>query len=159
MTTHAASQRFIAMLAGVVAEVRASLGHSTWDEPGIAAAIRHTAEHTPMLELAIAFLRAAGDPANDTPAAIQHANNRAWDTDWYLPCKLHPETRARRLNGECASCWTDRNAASEALPLRNRGVPPAPDVRRQLAAAFTASDRATASEATSTETTSAEVVL
>jgi hypothetical protein len=102
MTTTRMSSQQINALAFLMHELRPE-----WDTPGCVAALRRCPE-VGLGDLMIAVAKGAVDPANDTPAALVHLNNRAWDSDWYLPCKAHPNTRARRTNGECAACWTDR---------------------------------------------------
>src|SRR4051812_39363793 len=125
MTTTGVSQRAIAALAALVHEARPD-----WDEPGIAAAIRRCPP-VGVQDLMIAFARAASDPTNETPAAVTFLDNRAWDSDSYLPCKVHP-TAGRRTNGECGACYADRTEARDR-PERQVTPPPAP--LRQLFAA------------------------
>lgn len=128
-----------------------------WDPPGIVATARRIVDdaHLDLREIAIAMLRATADPTNDTPAAITHLDNRAWDTDGYPPCKTHPRA-PRRTSGECAGCYADRQAAAVYVIPRRQGVPPTPDVRAQLQAAIrpSRSDTAGASEATPDTATS-----
>lgn len=134
MTTTGITQRDIAALAALVHSLRPE-----WDEPGIAAAIRRCPP-LPLDQVAIAFIRAAKNAANDTPAAVALLNNRAWDDDWYPPCKIHSEQRARRTNGECASCFADRTADDSGIPARRPTPPPEP--LRQLVAAHTKREQA-----------------
>lgn len=118
----------VSALAALVHEFRPD-----WDRRGIAAAIHHTAnDGIPGPDLAFAFIRGAVDPANETPAALTHLNNRAWASDWYLPCKTHPHCRARRPNGQCADCWTDQHEDPNAGQCRDRGGKPIPDLARDL---------------------------
>lgn len=128
MTTTRISQRAVAALAALVHEIQAQAGVTPWDEPGIAAAIRKTPD-VPLQQLAVAFTRGCLDPANLTPAVLADLNNRAWDSDWHLPCKTHPQTRARRTDGECAGCYADRRA-DESSVMRDRGGRPIPDDAR-----------------------------
>jgi hypothetical protein len=84
---------------------------------------------------------------NDTPAAIQHLDNRAWESDWYPPCRIHPQTRARRPNGQCAACWTDRREGPDAGVIRDRGGRPIPaEARSAVDAALSASKPPAASK-------------
>lgn len=134
MTTPTISQRFVAALAAAVHEARAALGLPVWDEPGIAAAIRRI-EHANPAQLLIAFGRGCQDTANETPAALVHANNRAWESEQFVACRVHPDNRAHTPDGECANCRSDRMGTDgQPQPLRRRGVPPAPEVRAQLLA-------------------------
>lgn len=114
MTTTLSNQQINA-LAFLMHELRPE-----WDTPGCVAALRRCPE-VGLGDLMIAVAKGAVDQANDTPAALVHLNNRAWDSDWYLPCKTHPNTRARRTNGECAACWTDRQVR-ELEAEAERGV-------------------------------------
>lgn len=105
----------------------AALIHETrpdWDRRGIAGAAHQLADTVPPIPLAIAFLRAAANPSNDTPYAIVHLNNHAWDTDGYPPCPTHPNYRARRVNGECGACHADRNADTTSVAHFTRKPPP-----------------------------------
>jgi len=132
MTTPPIPQRFVAALAAAVHEARAALGHTPWDEPGIAAAIRQLS-HVSLADQLIAFGRAVADPTNETPAAALHTNNRAWDSDWWHPCKTHPDCRARTPDGECANCRADRlGTDGQPQPLRRHGTPPDPQLRAQM---------------------------
>jgi len=106
-----------------------------WDAPGCVAALRKLAD-MPIAELTIAAARYACDPENTTPGNLPNLNNRAWDTDWYLPCKKHPHERARRTSGECAGCYSDRRAVTEPQPLQRQGTPPDPATRQKLLAAI-----------------------
>lgn len=130
MTTTRITPAGISALAALVHEIRPD-----WDRRGIAGAAHQVAGQVPFVALAIAFLRGAVDPDNDTPAAIQHLDNRAWESGWYPPCRTHPQTRARRPNGQCAACWTDRREDPDAGVIRDRGGKPIPDEARQLIAA------------------------
>lgn len=131
MTTTGISQRAIAALAALVHEARPD-----WDEPGIAAAIRRCPA-VGIRDLMIAFARAASDPTNETPAAVTFLDNRAWDSDGFLPCKVHPNA-GRRTDGECGGCHADRMEARTSPPTREATPPPAP--LREMFAAHTKRD-------------------
>lgn len=128
------SNQAVNALAFLMHEVRPD-----WDAPGCVAALRRVPQ-VGLVDLVVAAVKCAADPANDTPVALVHMNNRAWDSDWYLPCRKHPEQRARRTNGECASCFADRVEAV-AFPERKPTPPSKPlrvmvsDVRQSLAEA------------------------
>ena len=126
-----ASSQAIHALAALMAEIRPE-----WQPPGCVAALRKLAG-MPLSELSIAAIRYAADDTNTTPGNLPNLTNRAWDSDWYLPCKTHPNTRARRTNGECAACYADRLAASEPLALRRKGTPPTDDQRALMRASLT----------------------
>ncbi|HKN57134.1 MAG TPA: hypothetical protein VJX66_31910 [Amycolatopsis sp.] len=125
MTTPAIPQRAIAALAALVHTIRPD-----WHEPGIAAAIRRCPP-IGIPDIAIAFIRGALDPTNETPEALTHLNNRAWDTQHMLACPTHGNT-PRRTTGECAGCYADR---IEAGPLEPKPATPPPAPLRQLVAA------------------------
>lgn len=102
-----------------------------WDVAGCVAALRSLPPNLPVVEMAIAAMRLCGDPANRTPAVLTDLRNHAWDSDWYLPCREHPQTRARHTSGECAACRADRRGIPNA-PMRDRGGKPIPDEAREL---------------------------
>lgn len=99
-----------------------------WDAPGCVAALRRTS--VPLADLAIAAVRYAVDPGNETPAHIADLRNRAWTSDSFLPCRIHGAA-SRRTDGECAGCYADRTEAT--APLERRPSPP-PAPLRQLVA-------------------------
>lgn len=120
MTETGFSQRSVAALAALVHEVRPS-----WNEAGIAAEVRRHSQ-LPLAAVALAVLNAACDPRNETPAVLSQDNNRAWMLPGWR-CKKHPEQRACRVNGECASCYADRQAAEYApRPARDTSADPHP---------------------------------
>ena len=114
-----------------------------WDAPGCVAALRKLAD-MPLAELLIAAARYSADDTTTTPGNLPNLANRAWDSDWYLPCKTHPNTRARRTNGECAACYADRRAASEPLALQRKGTPPTDEQRALMRAALSSQEPADA---------------
>lgn len=134
------SQRAIAALAALVRETQIEADIPTWDEPGIAAEARRHSQ-VPLVALAIAFLRAATDRRNTTPAALSQDGNRAWDDLHAWRCHKHPDQRARRTDGECASCLAERREDHTPAQFNRR---PAPDGARELAHAA----RATPGDAT-----------
>src|SRR4051794_8959786 len=101
MTTPDQAERIRANIATLMVAMRPE-----WDIAGCIAALRRIRDMS-VSQLTIAAARYCGDEYNLTPAHLPDFTNRAWDSDWYLPCKTHPETRARRTNGECAACWAD----------------------------------------------------
>ena len=107
----------------------ASLMHDVrpeWGVAGCVAALRALPD-MPTSALTIAAMRYAGDPANTTPAMLADLGNRAWVSDWHLPCRRHPQNRAWRVNGQCASCYADRQAAEyEPRPARDTTADPHP---------------------------------
>lgn len=140
MTTPGLSQRFVTMLAGLCHDTRAALEVTPpWDEAGIAYEIRRHAHVRPDA-LAIAFIRGATDPQNTTPAALSQDANRAWDAQHAWRCRVHPETRARRLNGECGACYADRHEDPDAVARFVRQ--PVPDAALALAGRGTSPERA-----------------
>ena len=106
-----------------------------WDAPGCVAALRKL-DDMPLHQVLIAAARYSADETNLTPGNLPNFSNRAWDTDWHLPCKVHPNTRARRTDGECAACYVDRKAITEPAPLNRQGTPPNEATRKQLLAAI-----------------------
>lgn len=126
-TTREHRARAINALAVVMHELRPD-----WDPPGCVAALRAVPPTIPVVGLAYTALRYASDPANTTPAMIADLSNRAWESFDPWPCKTHPQTRARRVNGECAACWTDRREDPDAGIIRDRGGQPMPDKAREL---------------------------
>lgn len=104
-----------------------------WDTPGCVAALRRL-DDMPVWQLTIAAARYAADEQNLTPGNLPNLANRAWDSEGYPPCPVHPEYRARRIDGTCGMCWVDKHAATEPLPLRRKGHPIPPAVREQLLA-------------------------
>lgn len=87
----------------------ASLMHDVrpdFDVAGCLAALRRL--DVPTGPLVIAAIRYAMDEKNTTPAMLADLGNRAWVSDWHLPCKRHPLNRSWRVNGECGSCFADR---------------------------------------------------
>ena len=130
MTT--ASNQFVTALAALVHELRPS-----WDARGIAWAAHKLRDTIPADALALAFIKGQADEANETPAALVHLDNRAWEDVTYPPCKTHPLVRGRRTNGECAGCYADRNASPTPGAITDRGGVPMPEqVRRQVAKAL-----------------------
>jgi hypothetical protein len=98
-----------------------------WHRRGIAATLHNLTNLAPPDALAIALIRGALDPANDTPTAIEHLNNRAWTTDAYPPCPTHPNA-SRRTSGECGGCYADRTADDTSTSER-RPTPPSKPLR------------------------------
>lgn len=96
-----------------------------WDRRGIAATLHNLADLAPADALAIALIRGALDPANDTPAAIEHLNNRAWSGDGAPPCADHPSS-SRRPTGECGGCYADRTGDETSTAARTPTPPPRP---------------------------------
>lgn len=135
MTEPGISQRAVAALAALVHECRPD-----WHEAGVAAETRKHPQ-IPLVDLAITMLRAASIPSNDTPACISQEGNAAWNDDRPYRCRKHPENRARRTNGECASCWADRQE-KPAPPMDRGGVPMPEQARADVLAALDASIRA-----------------
>jgi hypothetical protein len=107
-----------------------------WDPPGCVAALRKLDADISLHRLALAAIRYATDEQNLTPGNLPNIDNRAWDTSWHLPCKTHPNTRARRTDGECAACYVDRLATREPLALRRNGTPPTDDQRASMRASL-----------------------
>lgn len=103
-----------------------------WDRRGIAGTLIALADTAPAEALAFALIRGALDPTNETPAAIAHLNNHAWDSDGYPPCPTHGNT-PRRVSGECAHCFADRTGDDTGAPTQRKGTPP-PKPLRQLVA-------------------------
>lgn len=86
----------------------ASLMHavrSDFDVAGCLAVLRRL--DVPTGPLTIAAMRYAQDPLNLTPAMLADLGNRAWVSDWHLPCKRHPLNRSWRVDGTCGSCFAD----------------------------------------------------
>lgn len=143
------SNQAINALAFLMHEVRPD-----WDAPGCVAALRRVPE-VGLVDLIVAAVKCAADPANDTPVALVHLNNRVWDSDWYLPCKTHPKVRARRTNGECAGCYADR--MEDSRPISDRGGVPMPEqARADVLAALDASIRARKTETVEPEEAKAD---
>ena len=130
MTTTQITQRAIASLAALTSEVRRTTDAPPWDDAGIAAEIRRHV-HVPLPALAIAMLRCATDPTNQTPAALGHPDNRAWHDFRPWQCKTHPEQHACRTDGECASCYADRKGSPQ--PARFDRRPPTAEARQARA--------------------------
>lgn len=122
------SERGLGHLADLLHEIRPD-----WDVAGCVAALRKLPT-IPGDQLVIAAARYAADQANITPAYLADLGNRAWDTDWYPPCDVHPHTRARHISGECAACRADRLAVTEPQPLRRNGGPCPDDLRAAMLA-------------------------
>jgi hypothetical protein len=126
MTTPDRRERFVGNLATLMTELRPD-----WDVAGCVAALRKLPRSLPPAALAFAAIRYADDETNTTPAHIADLGNRAWESFDPSPCRTHPEQRARRTNGECASCFADRCGVAGA-PMRDRGGKPIPDDARAV---------------------------
>lgn len=113
-----------------------------WHIAGCIAALRKI--DLPIAAVAIAAMRYATDPDNLTPTHLADLSNRAWDDDWHQPCPAHPEQTRRSTTGECASCRSERLAATTPPPPRTATPPPRP--LRELVAAERS--RTTTTEAT-----------
>lgn len=97
-----------------------------WQVAGCVAALRRLPD-LPTGALTIAAIRYADDPKNETPAMLSDLGNRAWVSDWHMPCKRHPENRGWRPNGECGSCWADRHGVDyEPCKPRDPSADPRP---------------------------------
>lgn len=101
--THLSELGIRALAALVAADIRPE-----WDTAGIVRKLHQVAHTAAADALAIAFIRGAKDPRNQTPAFIRYPNNRAWNDK--QPCPEHPKA-GRRPDGECAGHWADRIAA------------------------------------------------
>lgn len=106
-----------------------------WDTPGCVAALRKC-PNVGLALLVIAAARYAADARHETPAHLADLGNHSWDSDWYPPCRIHPQTKARRLNGQCAACWAD-SQEKPAPPMNRGGRPIPPDARELMLAALT----------------------
>lgn len=115
-----------------------------WDVAGCVAALRAMPD-LPLPTLVYGLLRYATDPANLTPKHLADLGNRAWDSTDPWPCRIHPLTKARRIDGTCASCWADAHV-DDHPQLRDRGGRPIPDEARRLVVA--ALQRSPAEQAT-----------
>lgn len=101
--------------------------------------------HRPLRDAAVALTWTATDPDTKTPARVLEAGPwwtaaRTHDVPTNVnTCQLHPLAQIRiDHHGEqtCAGCYADINAANEPLPLDRHGVPPTPEVRREIVAAI-----------------------
>jgi hypothetical protein len=131
MTTPDQSERNRGHLASLMCAIRPE-----WDVAGCVAALRKADEAIPLQQLIIAAARYCADPTNLTPAHLSDLTNRAWDSDWYTPCRRHPEQRARRTSGECASCFADRTAVEPGTFPTRPGRPIPPEIREKLVGAI-----------------------
>lgn len=144
-------------LAGALATLRPD-----WAPQSVQTFLERHLAHRPYRDAALALVYVAVDPDTVTPARVleagpwwQAANTRDVPTP-RITCADHPlaATRTDPRTGEqtCGGCHADRIAADQSLPIRGCGVPPSPELRAQLLAAITPSDRATASDATTQPT-------
>jgi hypothetical protein len=110
MTTTDQRERILGHVASLMVAIRPG-----WDVAGCVAALRRLPD-LPTSALVIAAVRYADDTANETPAHLSDLGNRAWVSDWHLPCKRHPLNRGWRPNGECGSCFADRHGVVDYEP-------------------------------------------
>jgi hypothetical protein len=140
-------------LAGAIATLRPD-----WAPQSLQTFLERHFAHRPYRDIAIALVTVAVDPTTATPARIlepgpwwQAASTRDVPITRNT-CPDHPlaaiRTDPRTGEQTCGGCHADRIAAVQALPLRQRGVPPTPEVRAQLVAAITRSNHTAASDAT-----------
>jgi hypothetical protein len=103
--------------------------------------------HRPYRDAAIALVAVAVDPHTETPARVlepgpwwQAASTRDVPTTRNT-CELHPPAgiRVDSHTGQqtCGGCWADAHGNPDSGIPERRGVPPTPEVRAQLVAAFT----------------------
>lgn len=121
--TKPVSNLAVTALASLVHEIRPE-----WEQRGIAWAIHKLGERNlPLADITIAFVRGAVDETNETPAALVHLDNRAWESNAYPRCKRHPLTWGRRKNGECGGCYADRMGVEyDMRPAHDTAADPHP---------------------------------
>lgn len=113
-------------LIGHTADIMHSL-RPDFDVAGCVAALRKL--DLPLGAVVIAAVRYAQDPANLTPAHLADFTNRAWDSDWHLPCARHPEETRRSTAGECRTCRSERLEDTTPRPAVEPRRPETPDWR------------------------------